>query len=606
MADQITRTNIRLMSGVPFNVDYKHTRWFDTPAQQQAYMSAKPVVYSTGMANFQRIEGRYYFKCPEHIEHLEDVNYIRFNNRNADGTTNSKVYYGFVTHLEYMNKGNTHVYFELDVVQTFMFDMDFNESYVVREHMDRYRSDAVPRVNTIDEGLDHGQELDIKKYYPVQNPHGLRYFVIVAKEPLHDTGGDETENASYVISPQPLSYYFVPFGPDGLNGTILHGQDDFSTTPPDRIMSILAGSEEAVNHVVSYYITDSIGIPPKDVRMSDGGSSIILEYTTLPGSVDLRVVNIGSGDNIQVVYVKKCTEFEAEEFTVAQNYWLEFDQSVPMESKTLMSPYRWIELHDYRGGVVRYRPEYISGSKLTIVRRGSLGLSNKVTYSVKGYNQSSSVSSYDPHTEHEFALYDTNPNDVSVKNEYLAAFLQGNRNQIQNQQNSAIVNGAFNALGSMISVRGAQQVMNQTGEQLSTLSGMQGLANTALTIQGIQAKQDDAGNMPPSISKMGNNTAYDFGHGLTGCYVVYKGIKSEYQRTITDFFRAYGYKSNQFKVPNMHTRRHFNYVETVDCVITGDIHNKYLTQLKEVFNKGITLWHTDAIGNYALSNQEVE
>src|SRR5699024_12511355 len=194
----------------------------------------------------------------------------------------------------------------------------------------------------------------------------------------------------------------------------------------------------------------------------------------------------------------------------------------------------------------------------------------------------------------------------AVKNQYHAAFQQGKRNQRQNQQNSASVNGAINALRPMVADRGDQQGTNQLGEQSAQLSGMQGLANTALTIQGIQEKQEDAGNMPPSISKMGNNTAYDFGHGLTGCYVVYKGIKSEYQQTITDFIRAYGYKSNQFKVPNMHTRRHFNYVETVDCVITGDIHNKYLTKLKDVFNKGITLWHTDAIGNYALSNQEVK
>src|SRR5699024_12191996 len=101
-------------------------------------------------------------------------------------------------------------------------------------------------------------------------------------------------------------------------------------------------------------------------------------------------------------------------------------------------------------------------------------------YAVKGYNQSSSVSSYDPHTEHEFALYDTNPNDVSVKNEDLAAFLQGNRNQIQNQQNSAIVNGAFNALGSMVAVRGAQQGMTQLGEQSAHMCRMQELANTEL------------------------------------------------------------------------------------------------------------------------------
>src|SRR5699024_12700639 len=122
-----------------------------------------------------------------------------------------------------------------------------------------------------------------KTYDTFQNPHCLLYLVMVAKEPLHDTGGHETEYASYVISPHPLSYYFVPFGPDGLNGTILQGQDDFSTTPPDRIMSVLSGSEEAVDHVVSYYITDSMGIPAKDVRMIVADDAILLGVASIAG-----------------------------------------------------------------------------------------------------------------------------------------------------------------------------------------------------------------------------------------------------------------------------------------------------------------------------------
>jgi hypothetical protein len=37
-------------------------------------------------------------------------------------------------------------------------------------------------------------------------------------------------------------------------------------------------------------------------------------------------------------------------------------------------------------------------------------------------------------------------------------------------------------------------------------------------------------------------------------------------------------------------------------VLTGNINNEDLNELKSVFNNGITLWHTDQIGNYALEN----
>lgn len=614
MAELITRTNIRLISSVPFYADYKHSRWFDTKTAQSSYFENKPVVFSSAESNFQRIEGRFFFKCNMNIEKLENVNYMYFTN----ASEGNKRYYAFVTHLEYENNSHTRVYFQLDVLQSFMFDMDFKESYVAREHMERYQSDTVPRINTIDEGLYYGEEYDIKNYYPIENPHKMRYFVIVSKSPLHDTGGADDENASFVISPQPLSYYYIPFGPEGINAVYIKGSNSTPLTPPDRVMDFLSGSEENVNKVVSFYVTDDIGIPPRNVSMSGENGPINFEYVLPTSTHELFPVNIGGAGQVNVMYVKKCTEFIPEEFTVALSHWLQLAQnSMPIESKTLMSPYHWIELQDYRGNVVKYRPEFIrGGGELTIVRRGSLGTSNKVSYSVKNYNQDSESVHYLPQTEHEFALIDNNPNDVSVLNEHLAAFLQGNRNQIQNQQNVALTQGVFSALSGGIGVAGAREtstVLNgglgsgpsTAGMAGAVTSGTQGLANTALTIQGINAKQKDIANVPPSISKMGGNTAYDFGHGLIGAFVVYKGIKAEYHTMLTDYFRAYGYKCQRFKIPNFHTRKYFNYIETVDCIIEGTFNNKYLLELKNVFNNGVTLWHTDNIGNYALSNDEI-
>ena len=59
----ISGTSIRFMSGVPFNSDYKNTRWFDNRTQQTSYFDSRNTVHSMGGQNsFQRIEGRYYVK----------------------------------------------------------------------------------------------------------------------------------------------------------------------------------------------------------------------------------------------------------------------------------------------------------------------------------------------------------------------------------------------------------------------------------------------------------------------------------------------------------------------------------------------------------------
>ena len=67
----------------------------------------------------------------------------------------------------------------------------------------------------------------------------------------------------------------------------------------------------------------------------------------------------------------------------------------------------------------------------------------------------------------------------------------------------------------------------------------------------------------------------------------------------------YGYKVNRVKVPNLHTRQSWNYVKTVDCTIVANIPQDDLNSIKQMFNKGITLWHNTDVGNYNLSNNEI-
>jgi hypothetical protein len=67
----------------------------------------------------------------------------------------------------------------------------------------------------------------------------------------------------------------------------------------------------------------------------------------------------------------------------------------------------------------------------------------------------------------------------------------------------------------------------------------------------------------------------------------------------------YGYKVNEVKTPNFHTRQNFNYIQTASCNIQGNFNNEDLNELKTIFDSGITLWHTDDIGNYSLDNEVI-
>ena len=88
-------------------------------------------------------------------------------------------------------------------------------------------------------------------------------------------------------------------------------------------------------------------------------------------------------------------------------------------------------------------------------------------------------------------------------------------------------------------------------------------------------------------------------------YIVKKQIKQEYIDKLTDFFNMYGYRVDRTKIPNFHTRQYWNYVETKNCNILGSINNDALQELKNIFDSGICLWHTDDIGNYNLENEVI-
>src|SRR5690606_22356576 len=187
-----------------------------------------------------------------------------------------------------------------------------------------------------------------------------------------------------------------------------------------------------------------------------------------------------------------------------------------------------------------------------------------------------------------------------------------NKNQIDNQKQVAVFNGTIGAVTSGL-VGGAQSTwvtqggmkVNPVGIGAAVGQAGSGVGNSALQLQGMEAKIKDISNTPPQLVKKGSNTAYDYGNGYTGVYVIKKQIKQEYINQLTDFFNIVGYKVNRVKIPNFHTRKYWNYVQTANCNIIGNFNNEDLTELKSVFDNGITLWHTDDVGNYALENEVI-
>ena len=592
----LSGTNIRLLKGVPFHSDYKHTRWFDTKSQQTSYFLSKDVVHYMSQANFQKIEGKNFIAVNKDIDSLWGVNYVMFQNAQYS----NKWFYGFVTQLEYVQRNTTYVHFSIDVFQTWRFEWEFKPSFVVREHCKLWNSDGTPVINTVDEGLNYGSDYDTvyeHKYVPM---NWYKWLVVVSKTVLHEGSNKGKIIPTVIGTPQPLSYYLIPFKdnqgvPPYVYGYNQSGEDYMLVDSVTECLKALFTNSQAVNNVVSMYVTDHIGV---DTSVTENGS--FPDHIKLLNDVSISEATIreeGTSNQTVMLYVNRISQFNPTSYTVNTNKYSSF-RSVK-ESKLLMYPYSMTVLNDYKGNMVEIKNEYIGSNRLELFVQGSLGTSNKVSYSVKKYNNNFS-DTVDRYISLENGLINNNPNELSVMNDYLASYLQGNRNTIQHQRKQAISDGVYKTLSGIITGVTATETASQVA---GTIQASKGLQDTVLKLQGINAKIKDIDNIPPQLTNMGGNTAFEFGNKYNGVWILKKQLKPEYQKKLEHFFNMFGYKVNEVKVPNFHTRKYWNYVQTESCIVTGDFNNEDLQEIKNVFDNGITLWHTDDIGNYSLNNE---
>lgn len=566
-------TEIRLVENVGLSHDYKNQMDFNNSTDQALFFisKAKHTFYDF---TYQRELNA--IKIPVPYDDITQVNYLMYKNISFTG----KWFYGFITKKEYINPNTTRIYFEMDVFQTWLFEMEWKPSFVVREHTTRWNVDGTPVLNTLDEGLYYGDEYEtigIQEFKPYKD---LFFMVIVTKERMDTTF---TSGVSPTINglPQPLSYYVHPFKLDGTNPNIMLAGEGAGLSPIKDLLAGLYKNENAVNNVVSLYVTDYIGIPP-DYNPTYNEYNFSRTY--------LNTVGISDGANT-------FTTLHMNDFPKYQSYEVTFpnvldDFNDVTESKLYMYPYTLTILDDFKGNRIELHNEYLKNGDLVLSVKGSIGTSNKVAYTVKNYLRANNTEVQNSEILGlEKAVINKNPNDLPILNDYLSAYLQGHRNSLQAEANTYFFNNIVKLAGSALGKNVGGMI--ETG------------GNAILGIQSRQAKLKDIENIPASISSMGGNTYFDYGNGINGLYIIKKQITYEHRQRLTEFFKMFGYMINRLKIPNIKTRESFNYVETIGANIKGNIPHDHLERIKSIFDSGITIWHGDYIGDYSKVNNEL-
>lgn len=136
---------------------------------------------------------------------------------------------------------------------------------------------------------------------------------------------------------------------------------------------------------------------------------------------------------------------------------------------------------------------------------------------------------------------------------------------------SGVVNGAFSAFENQA------QLMAQAKDRAIEPAQIHGKASNL--------------NLNAAISKMNFNL-----YLMSSTYDV--------ARSIDSYWDKYGYPIKRIKAPNVTSRPYWNFIKTVGCCFTGDFPPEMTQPFRAIFDRGVTIWHTNDIGNYGLNNYQ--
>ena len=319
------------------------------------------------------------------------------------------------------------------------------------------------------------------------------------------------------------------------------------------------------------------------------------------------------------------------------------DNGLPtFEPKLYTFPFRYFMITDYMNTPLVIKPELCENKTLKLrVKATNIATESKYNLYVNGYKGdyngnlngivnnsplmlpvlSSAYSQFLATSSASFNQGNINAmleNDLSLKQGLATNSLNYRQNTTNNYMQG--ISSGLGAIASLFSlnfggvVNGAMGVaqagINQHFNTLSNnlnnsqLKEKNKLSNFEVSSM-ANAKTTDLLNTPNSIKTTGNDTLFNLVNSNRKIDIIEFGLDFRYKHRIYDYFVKYGYKVNKWEKINVNSRRYFNFIKTITCNIVGDeIPHEYLEEIKDIFNRGVTIWHVDNganVGDYSVS-----
>lgn len=579
---------IYLLKDVDLDNTYEHTLDFENETAQSTYFSSKIFTSWDTTLSFSYLRENRPIKVGKNVDNLFGCNYLMYKN-----TILNKWFYCFITRKEYINESTTMLYIQTDVMQTFMFDYNIINSFIVREHQDRwiYNSQTqkyTPKFNLQQENLNIGDTYKYIKTQILAKDGDINFLYKQVKWAIFFKSDTAKNYDKYLFNPYKI--IVVPFIND-LSQTF-----SFPNSPIGNVNLLSVNSMYQVlvddPSILGLYITPVL---PYGISVD---SNLNVSYD--PSKVEINIESLTTITDYKYISINLATfDYIDNDLTyrsLNKSTWLAYtpnlqitaDASINNESKLFTYPYMYYELTDFQSEPCIYYNEYMPDSfNLNYV--SSLSDSFKIRYYIENYNNSPDAKNY---------CY------ISQSNNELPLINDAWKNYLQNRRTTGITGLFVNTF----------EGLTKTGAFAWAGMPVAGVASSAGVIGNIInfiGKEQQIKKIPDNIKQYGNNGNFAIVDDNIFPRITLYAIQDQFKNVIYLFFQKYGYKCNESKVPNTQSRYYYNYIQTSGCEIESNIDQEYMDIIKGIYDKGITIWHYrdsntfKGIGNYDYENVEM-
>ena len=565
MAAVTPDTNLTIIK-LPIELDSNNQLTFASATAQHTYFDSLTDNLDVENFSYQRKDG--VIRYPAHIDTIYNYNYCMYQNENYG----NKWFYAFITDMKYVNDNMTEITIVTDAWQTWQFDLTLNKMFVEREIV--AKADDTFGKYKIDEGLEIGptkfvEAIDDQNWFSY-----LEVYYVIAFT------GDTLTNGNTTVT-IPKGGLYINNIPSSVPFIICDSLTDFCNT------LIWINNDGAGDKIITCFTIPKVSFVDHFANYKMNGSSI-----------GLKVCIISQGaynTSEKTLKVKHKPTFSINAV----------DSYTPKNKKLLQYPYMYLgsgsmtstqkvykyeDFYDNVGIIVDNTTDNIND--LSFIIRCELNPNPTLIFSPVNYKTWGSTSIFDSITINN---YPTLAYFNDVFNTWLAENLEMTKLNVEQQTGDLLFGfgrDAFNTLSSTLS-----QATNENigGAVTSLIGGGIGIVQRGydydMQIRKTLTSIKQQSLVPDAITLGGSSTA--LGYGLIAHNILNKyEITYEYAKRIDDYFSTYGYTINEMKVPNINSRSNWNYIKTIGANIFGDIPVNDLETIKNLFNNGITFWHT--------------